>query len=695
MSALLELLVSNSIVVLPIAILATLLSRTGARPAWVHALWLIVLIKLITPPLVRVPVAVEWGDPTSWVNSTEAEFGPSERALTLKVVEEGRPASIVPAPQGEPEMGEATEEDLGIALVGSRVVLAERAFPIEEAVNRPPSLRGEPSPSSSLPSGTGVDQVELPADVWEEMHSLLISLESSPKLGRWLGGAMLLWIVGAGVVAFASLRKIRRFSRHVATLPLADASLCGEVTALCARLSLPSVPTVRTTRAVLSPMVWAPALRPVLILPETLLERLSADERQTLILHELAHVRRRDHWVRYLELVVRIVHFANPLAWWAIHELRAAEEECCDVWVTTVFCDSERPYSAALLAAAEFLTTSRRRLPTTSTGFGAVPEMRRRLTMIFHRQTQRTLGLAGRTAVILTALFTLPLLPGWAQDAPGLPPVPADVSAREAPSLDDLFDTPRGDVSARAPAPSGGRAPGDAVDPRFEVPTPPPAPVAPGAPRAGDPRGPRSPGLATAPSTGDAPRPAEVARALDLAVRLLLESGHVEEGQTLMRMAEEMVNPPRRVPGASVRASRPARVVSPRAESPRFRNSRAVVVKEGDSLYSLAEEHLGSSRRWTALARANDLAEGEGLRVGQFLRIPEQDRPAEAGNMRIRNEVRKEYPVARGGGDLGERAVEKRVEQLEKRLGELQSTLEQLLEQLQRDPERASRRSGR
>ena len=80
-------------------------------------------------------------------------------------------------------------------------------------------------------------------------------------------------------------------------------------------------------------MLWAIGGRPRLLVPSELWSATSLDERTSLLLHELAHLKRRDHWVRWLELIVGGLYWWHPAVWWGRRLLREAEEQCCDAWV--------------------------------------------------------------------------------------------------------------------------------------------------------------------------------------------------------------------------------------------------------------------------------------------------------------------------------------------------------------------------
>ena len=60
MNAILEMALSNALVAGLMAVVVFGISRIFRRPALIHSLWLLVLIKLVTPPIVPVPIEVSW-----------------------------------------------------------------------------------------------------------------------------------------------------------------------------------------------------------------------------------------------------------------------------------------------------------------------------------------------------------------------------------------------------------------------------------------------------------------------------------------------------------------------------------------------------------------------------------------------------------------------------------------------------------
>lgn len=76
------------------------------------------------------------------------------------------------------------------------------------------------------------------------------------------------------------------------------------------------------------------------------------DVRRAVMIHEQAHIRRRDALVGLLAKINRCIYWFNPLAWWLERRLRISAEEACDDEVIRALVDPER-YAALLLQMAD------------------------------------------------------------------------------------------------------------------------------------------------------------------------------------------------------------------------------------------------------------------------------------------------------------------------------------------------------
>lgn len=68
-------------------------------------------------------------------------------------------------------------------------------------------------------------------------------------------------------------------------------------------------------------------LHPIVVLP---VERYSVEERDVVFRHELTHVKHHDILFRNLTMLLCIIHFMNPFAWWLNRQMRKWSEYACD-----------------------------------------------------------------------------------------------------------------------------------------------------------------------------------------------------------------------------------------------------------------------------------------------------------------------------------------------------------------------------
>ena len=95
------------------------------------------------------------------------------------------------------------------------------------------------------------------------------------------------------------------------------------------RLELDAPVAVFSSREAVEPGIFG-IFRPVLLLPAGIEERLTADEFDAIVAHELCHVRRRDNLMAALHMVVETVFWFHPLVWRIGAKLIEERERACD-----------------------------------------------------------------------------------------------------------------------------------------------------------------------------------------------------------------------------------------------------------------------------------------------------------------------------------------------------------------------------
>ena len=100
------------------------------------------------------------------------------------------------------------------------------------------------------------------------------------------------------------------------------------------------------------PMVFG-ILKPVIFLPLGLLTHLPAEQVETILLHELAHIRRRDYLVNLLQHIAEAIFFFNPAIRWISSLIRQEREASCDD-IVVASCKQKTDYLNALINFHEY-----------------------------------------------------------------------------------------------------------------------------------------------------------------------------------------------------------------------------------------------------------------------------------------------------------------------------------------------------
>lgn len=367
MTAVLQIAVINAVTVLPLAVLAFLVGRLARRPALTHALWVLVLLKFVTPPLVNLPLTIE--------------VPVAERSSDA--IDVGHVSNVPVSPPNSKSLATPLAETVSIP---REQLLSSSVGNVESAVVRQAEL-------SFLAS-----TLKTCSTIWARRPDLRSTL-----LTGWLAGAAL-WLTWQLVRAV-------RFQRRVLRGSAPNVELQEQTQRLAETLGLRQVPRVLIVEASVSPMLWGCGSRAKLLFPTNLAARLDDDARATLLTHELAHFSRGDHWVRLLELIATGLFWWHPVVWWARQQIEEAEEECCDAWVVSQFPNTPRQYAEALLDTIDFLCESRQALPPVACGLGQSHFLRHRLTKIMRGVAPKALSRRVRFAMALVAALVLPLQP--------------------------------------------------------------------------------------------------------------------------------------------------------------------------------------------------------------------------------------------------------------------------------------------
>jgi beta-lactamase regulating signal transducer with metallopeptidase domain len=169
----------------------------------------------------------------------------------------------------------------------------------------------------------------------------------------------------------------------------------------------------------LSSPVSLGVFRPVVVVPASLEWTLDETELEAILLHEAAHVARKDHLAGLLERLARIGFWWNPLVRALCAALDDTQEELCDNHVVRAQ-GSGVPFARCLVKVAEW-TLHRQALPTVASLLGR-RSLARRLTNLLRRERQAATCLTPGMALSL-ALFVLAaaglIVAGTVKPAPG------------------------------------------------------------------------------------------------------------------------------------------------------------------------------------------------------------------------------------------------------------------------------------
>jgi beta-lactamase regulating signal transducer with metallopeptidase domain len=237
------------------------------------------------------------------------------------------------------------------------------------------------------------------------------AISAGANVGPWLLFVLLgLWLLGAVLLGWRIVWQHRRMLRSLLPATALPASSGGGAFASALRAPAGCGPLLIG--------LW----RPRLCLPADFETRFDAAEQAAIVQHEDMHRRRHDNAWNLLGSGLLLLHWFNPLAWWALRRMRADQELSCDAAVLSQnTAPSDAVYTQALLKSQGLFPglspSARMRCTDTGSAWLSVHPLLERVSML---KQHRALAPRRRIATVLATTTAL-LLAGLGQAVQGTP----------------------------------------------------------------------------------------------------------------------------------------------------------------------------------------------------------------------------------------------------------------------------------
>ncbi|MGE5294753.1 MAG: M56 family metallopeptidase, partial [Solirubrobacterales bacterium] len=267
------------------------LLRKRIRATIRYWIWMLIFVKLILPPSLCVPTGIGY-----WLDREEQSPAPAAVPQTISIAESAAPVMTTEIPPVVP----------------------------------------------------AVQPVELPATVVEPPEPVAADLVSL----TWQGGILLVWIAGMLVFVGLVIQRWRFVKRLLARSEPASEDWVDVLDQCRRRMNVRGRVSLRLLPDACSPAVCG-LLRPTILAPRALLDRLPVEGLQAVLIHELAHVKRGDLWVNSLQTILQAAYFYNPLVWLASAIVRRVREQAVDEMTLVALGAEAKSYGNTLIDIAE------------------------------------------------------------------------------------------------------------------------------------------------------------------------------------------------------------------------------------------------------------------------------------------------------------------------------------------------------
>jgi beta-lactamase regulating signal transducer with metallopeptidase domain/peptidoglycan/xylan/chitin deacetylase (PgdA/CDA1 family) len=218
-----------------------------------------------------------------------------------------------------------------------------------------------------------------------------------------------IWLLGVMFFAFrlgGGVWRLHRFRTREITE--ASEEWQARFIVLCRKLKITQSVKFLRSNLIETPIVvgW---IKPVILIPSAVFLQISPHELETIITHELVHIRRYDAFVNFAQSGIEVLFFYHPGVWWISSVIRREREFATDSSVIEIFAESRITYANALANLEEIRLLTNQNLPPVATAANG-GNLMQRITKILQKDTETRQRKSAWSAIIALALVPVVLL---------------------------------------------------------------------------------------------------------------------------------------------------------------------------------------------------------------------------------------------------------------------------------------------
>ena len=392
---------------IPFILLVKFMVKDKLSPSWHYFIWFILLIRLI------IPVSLE--SPLSVLNLLPGLDNIAQISSAFQV-----PAQIpIQVSLNKDNVPLSKDDTAAEASSAPTATQASAGSDTGQTTTNQAASQMLPNPSYSFYSFYSLSQAVI---VWgnylkSKMNIALIALFI------WLAGA----ISFGSYILWLNWRLRQRFQAGLQEAQVSEQLMLDE----CKRiLNIQADIPLVIASAIRTPGLFG-FFRPALVLPLQLSAKINSQELKHIFLHELTHYQRRDYLVNSLMVLLKIIHWFNPLLWYAFYLMREDCEFACDSRVLSRMESEERlSYGSTIIHLTQIVKLQQ--APGIIAIITKKSKMKKRILMIaaFKKPSAKSLTIGSVLLILMAAVMlttapnssAAPVTTGTANNSDSIPP---------------------------------------------------------------------------------------------------------------------------------------------------------------------------------------------------------------------------------------------------------------------------------